>query len=58
MAWEKSIEKNGWDLMLSLPKFTSRDERKSKIRETLVNFLNEKHSQFLEDKKISNFNGN
>ncbi len=43
VKWEWSYEKKGHDIMIVQPKIQSKDERKTRVRQVMIDFLNEKH---------------
>ncbi len=46
LKWEWSYDKKSYDIMIVQPKFQSKDDRKTKIRQVIIDFLNEKHREF------------
>jgi len=49
LKWEWSYEKKGYDVMIVQPKILSKDDRKTKVRQVMIDFLNEKHKEFSKD---------
>ena len=55
IKWEKSKDLQKYDIMVKLSEIKSRQERKAKLRVTIVAFLRTKHDEFLTAKGIKNF---
>ncbi len=56
VKWEWSYNKRGYDLMIGIEGKGDggRDKRKNKVREVMMEFLKDRHLEFLENLKKNN----